>query len=91
MPRFLIVSLVASVVLTVVLNAALRLFPQMSQWVQDRIDQAAERGRTSAERAPDEASERRVQVWFPWKAMLVASVVLTVGLTLLANLARLFG
>jgi hypothetical protein len=81
--NWLVVSLVASVVLTIVLNVAIRLWPgaaergtrQMDDWAQ-RQD-AAEFGD-----GPD-----RVRVIVPWKAMLLGSIVLTVLLNVVLWLA----
>ena len=70
---WLFLSLVLSVVLTVVLNIVLWVFPGLG----DRIAQSFER---LATRAPVDAGkdERRVRVFVPWKAMVIASVVLTI-------------
>lgn len=75
--NWLLISIVASVVLTVLLNLGLRAFPGAG-------DRAA---RGLYERMPDEPAggwDRRpqVRVWFPWKAMLIASVLLTLVLNL---------
>ena len=74
---WLLISIVASVALTVVLNLGLRAFPGAG-------DRAA---RGMFERLPDEPTaewggRREVRVWFPWKAMLIASVLLTLVLNL---------
>ena len=70
---WLVVSLALSVVLTVVVNVVLRVFPGLG----DRIARSLER---LATREPGDApeDERRVRVFFPWKVMIVASVVLTI-------------
>lgn len=67
---WLVASLVLSVVLTVVVNVALRAFPRAG----DRIGRSLTR---IAEERPSGG------VYVPWKAMIVVSVVLTVGLNLL--------
>jgi len=74
---WLVVSLVLSVVLTVVVNIVLWLFPGLG----DRIARSFER---LAARAPGEArkDDRRVRVFVPWKAMIVASLVLTIVVNL---------
>lgn len=80
--NWLVLSILASVVLTVVLNLGLRLFPGAG-------DRAGRRMETWAAPNPDDRSEpyvpqspqRRVRVFFPWKAMLIASL----GLTILLN------
>lgn len=67
--EWLAVSLVLSVVLTIVLNVAIRLFPRTS-------DRAAQGVAGWAARDVDDG--RHVRVYAPWKAMLMASLVLTV-------------
>ena len=60
-------SLVASVILTIVLNVALRLFPRAGDRFAERLDHITERG-----------GDKRVI--FPWKAMLIGSLLLTVAI-----------
>lgn len=81
MPQFLIVSIVASVVLTVLLNVALRAFPRSAERLDERVTRLTERPSSPAH---DETG--RVRVVFPWKAMLIGSLVLTVVLNLLLML-----
>jgi hypothetical protein len=69
---WLIGSIVLSVVLTVVLNLGVRAFPH-----------ATERAVRRAEEWPDDG--RRVRVFFPWKAMLIASIVLTIVVNVFAR------
>jgi hypothetical protein len=71
---WLVVSIVVSVVLTAALNLGLRAFPGAGERAARRLDRAM---------AADRDDDRRVHVWFPWKAMLVVSL----GLTVLVNLA----
>lgn len=82
MQDFLVTSLIASVVLTVLINLLPRLFPDATrkaeQQVHDKLEEAF------AER--EDGTRPRVRVFFPWKTMLVVSVVLTV----LVNLVGLF-
>ncbi|MDP1794784.1 MAG: hypothetical protein Q8K63_11690 [Acidimicrobiales bacterium] len=76
----LLTSLIVSIVLTIGLNLAVRAFPHHSEraagrvgnWVQDQ-QHADPRRRT------------RVRVFFPWKAMLIGSIVLTIVLNLLVR------
>ena len=68
-------SLVASVVLTIVLNVALRLFPGSARRLHERAARMAE--------PPDydpnvEPRRSNIRVIFPWKAMLIGSLLLTV-------------
>lgn len=67
--QWLVVSLVLSAVLTVLLNVAVRVFP-------GRGERAAQR--LAEPRRPRD--DRGVQVFVPWKAMLLASVVLTIAI-----------
>lgn len=75
MSQFLLYSIIASVVLTVLLNLIPRIFPgvrrRMDNAMRDRMD-AVQRGQ-----------KPRVQVFFPWKWMLIISILLTVVLNVL--------
>ncbi len=86
--QWLWVSLIASVVLTILLNVAIRLWPGGTERSARRVDDWARRqvsppasGTTGA------VDEPRVQVIAPWKAMLLASVVATVLLNVVLRLA----
>lgn len=83
MSSFLWTSIIGSIVLTVILNGVPRLFPGASRKAEQRLHDWL----VDAEEARDPATpKRRVQVYFPWKGMLIASVVLTV----LVNLVGIF-
>lgn len=69
--RWLVLSIVLSVVLTVVLNLIARAFPTAGQRAARRLDDLVAR-------APERSG--RVRVYVPWRAMLLASLVLTVVL-----------
>ena len=69
--NWLAVSIVLSIVLTVVLNVALRAFPRTGERIGQELAQVAE------ERPKGGA-------YVPWKAMIVVSLVLTIGLNLLS-------
>ncbi|MEY2426418.1 MAG: hypothetical protein QOI61_1990 [Actinomycetota bacterium] len=77
---WLVLSLVLSVALTVVLNLGVRAFPNGPRRLQERAD--------SWVAAQPQDRSPRVRVFFPWKAMLIGSVVLTVLVNLIAALAR---
>lgn len=80
--RWLVTSIVLSVVLTIVLNLVLRTFPGLPA----RLGRALE-GRTCGARGrPDGTGARRSRVIFPWRAMLLVSLVGTVVLNVLLNL-----
>lgn len=73
MPSWLLTSLILSVGLTVVLNALPRLFPGARTRMEHKLTQQMQ---------PPDPDGRRVRVFFPWKLMLLASIVLTVLLNL---------
>jgi len=80
---FIWASIVGSIVLTVVLNVVPRLFPGATRKAEQQLHDYL----LDAEEARDPRTpQRKVQVFFPWKAMLIASIVLTV----LVNAAGLF-
>ena len=82
MSDFLITSLIASVVLTLVLNLGPMLFPKSSRKLEKRVHD-----KLNENLVKDESGKRpRVRVFFPWKAMLTISLILTV----LVNLVGLF-
>jgi len=68
-------SLIASIVLTIMLNVVLRIFPGTGRRLQERAGRIAERSRLD----PNvEARRTGTRVIFPWKAMLIGSLLLTV-------------
>jgi hypothetical protein len=83
-PQWLWFSILASVVLTVVLNVALRLFPGAGQRIGDSIDRALERQEPPA----GEPDRSRVRVVVPWRLMLAGSLLLTLVLNLVLRLSR---
>ena len=72
--RWLAVSIVLSVVLTVLLNIGLRVFPDAGDRIARRVNERANL---------DGASRSEARVFVPWKAMIVASVVLTAVVNLI--------
>ena len=82
MKDFLLYSIIGSVVLTLALNLLPLLFPNAAAKLQKKIEENARRAIQQHE--DDELP--RVKVFFPWKAMLIISIVLTV----LANLISYF-
>lgn len=87
MQAFLVQSIIASVVLTLLLNLLPRLFPKATDRAEQRVHEQVRRSFEERE-AGDGAGGggHRVKVFFPWKAMLAISVVLTV----LVNVAGYF-
>ena len=82
MSDFILYSIIGSVVLTVVLNVLPLLFPNAADKLQRKIEENARR---SIEQHQNDDLPK-VKVFFPWKAMLIASVVLTVVLNLIGFL-----
>ena len=73
MPTWLFYSIIASIVLTLVLNILARLFPGIGKKAEERF----------LDQMEDHVSGKpRVRVFFPWKWMLAASVLLTLLLNL---------
>jgi hypothetical protein len=78
--QWLAFSLVASLVLTVLLNLAIRLWPGAAERGARRMSEWTER------QEPRDARPGQVRLITPWKAMLIGSVVLTIALNLLIRL-----
>ena len=84
MSDFILYSIIGSVVLTVVLNALPLLFPNAADKMQRKMEENARR---SIEQHQNDDLPK-VKVFFPWKAMLIASVVLTVIVNLISFISR---
>jgi hypothetical protein len=84
MSNFIIYSVVASIALTVVLNVLPLIFPNAAAKLQKRIEENAKH----AIEQHEDATRPRVKVFFPWKAMLIGSIVLTVLVNVIWALAR---
>lgn len=82
MQNFLVLSLIASVVLTLLLNILPILFPKSSEKVERKVHE-----KISESIRRQEGNQPRVRVFFPWKAMLFASLVLTVVVNLVGFFA----
>ena len=76
MNSFLTTSIIASVVLTLALNLIPRLFPNASRRVGERVMREIEQD--DAVRTDPGPERPRVRVYFPWKMMLIGSLLLTV-------------
>ncbi len=83
MQNFLVLSLVASIVLTILLNVLPMLFPKSSEKVERKVHEKI----TESLARQDEGKQPRVRVFFPWKAMLIASLFLTVVVNLVGFVA----
>jgi hypothetical protein len=80
--KWLVVSLVLSVALTVLLNVAIRVWPGAANRGAEGITAWA-KGRGAA---ADPGEPGRVRVIIPWKAMVIASIAATVLLNLVVRL-----
>ena len=74
------ISILLSIILTIALNLGLRMFPNAGRRMGGKLEEMATR-----EPDPDQP---RVRVFFPWKAMLIGSLLLTVVLNLVLILFR---
>lgn len=81
MQDFIIQSLIASVVLTVLINVVPRLFPDATRKIERQIHEKIEQGIADQE----DGKRPKVKVFFPWKTMLVVSLVLTVLVNVLGR------
>lgn len=84
MSDFLVTSIIASIVLTILLNVLPLLFPDAAAKIQRKIEENARRALEQHE----DSNQPRVKVFFPWKAMLLVSVVLTVLVNFVGFLGR---
>lgn len=82
MGNFILWSVIGSIVLTVLLNLLPLIFPNFAANTMRKLEESARR---TIEQHEDD-NQPRVKVFFPWKGMLIGSVILTV----LVNLVRLF-
>ena len=74
MSDFFLYSIVGSVVLTVLLNVLPLLFPKAADKAKRKLQDSVAASVEAAERG----EKPRVRVFFPWKAMLIASIILTI-------------
>jgi len=86
MGNFILYSVVGSVVLTLLLNFLPLLFPNFAHNTMRKIEESARR---SIEQHEDD-NQPRVKVFFPWKGMLIGSVILTILVNLISILAGMF-
>ncbi|MEE9319568.1 MAG: hypothetical protein V3U76_03900 [Granulosicoccus sp.] len=74
MPDFFVQFIIASVVLTILINVLPLLIPKSAQKVEHKLQEKISKTLTDDEQGP----RQRFRVFFPWKAMLIASLVMTV-------------
>lgn len=82
MGNFILYSIVGSVVLTLLLNFLPLIFPNFAANAMRKLEESARR---TIDQHEDD-NQPRVKVFFPWKGMLIGSVILTI----LVNVLRLF-
>ena len=76
--QWLVVSLVLSVALTLAANVVLRAFPELGRRLVRWFTPPADSDQ------PDQSAQpSRVRVFFPWKAMIAVSIILTAVLVVL--------
>ncbi len=79
MSNFLLYSVIGSVVLTVLLNVLPVIFPNAANNVQRKIEENAKK----AIQQHEDDQQPSVKVFFPWKIMLIGSVLLTILVNLI--------
>jgi len=84
MSNFLITSIVGSIALTVLLNLLPLLFPRQAANLQRKVEEHARR---SLEQHEDQ-NQPNVKIFFPWKAMIVISIILTVLVNVIGFFSR---
>ncbi len=84
MTNFLLISLIGSIVLTVALNLLPALFPNTAAKAERKILESVQK--THDNRA--DPNTPKVRILFPWKAMLLISIGLTVAVNIVGFMAR---
>ena len=84
MSNFLITSIVGSIVLTLLLNLLPLLFRNQAAGLQRKVEEHARR---SIEQHEDD-NQPNVKIFFPWKAMIVISIILTVLVNVIGFFSR---
>ena len=84
MANFLLISLIGSIALTLALNFLPAIFPNAAAKAERKIVEKMQQ--THSDRLDPDTP--KVRVFFPWKIMLIGSVVLTVLVNLVGALAN---
>lgn len=84
MKDFLLISIIASILLTLALNLLPMLFPNIAAKVERKIIEKMQD--THNDRVNPETPKLRV--FFPWKAMILISIGLTLAVNLIGFMAR---
>ncbi len=86
MPNWLIVSIIGSVVLTLALNLLPMLFPKTARRAQEKMIEEIQKKHQWEDDAGRPGPS--IKVFFPWKTMLIGSLLLTVVLNAFNWFAR---
>jgi len=84
MGKFLITSIVGSILLTLALNLLPLLFPNQAANLHRKVEEHARR---SLEQHEDQ-NRPNVKIFFPWKAMLLVSIIVTILMNVVGFFAR---
>jgi len=84
MGNFITYSIIGSIILTIVLNVLPLLFPNAATKIQKKFEKNARR---FIEQHEDD-NQPRVKIFFPWKAMLIGSLILTVLVNFIGFFSR---
>jgi hypothetical protein len=82
MGNFITYSIIGSIVLTLLLNFLPLVFPNFAANTMRKLEESARR---TIDQHEDD-NQPRVKVFFPWKGMLIGSVILTI----LVNVIQMF-
>ena len=83
MDNFLTISIVGSIILTILLNLLPMLFPDAATKLQHKLEKSA---RAAIEQNEDN-NQPNIKFFFPWKAMVIGSIILTVLVNLVGYFA----
>ena len=84
MKDFLLISIIGSILLTLALNLLPALFPNTAARAERKIIEKMHV--TQSDRL--DPNTPKVRVFFPWKAMLIISLILTIAVNFIGVLAR---
>lgn len=84
MSNFLLTSLIGSVVLTLVLNLLPAFFPNAAAKAEDKLIEKMRHIQSDRQNP----NTPKLRVFFPWKAMIVLSLFLTVLVNIAGYIAR---
>jgi len=82
--KFILISIIGSILLTLLLNFLPLIFPNTAACTQKKLEDHARQSIAQHE-DPDQP---RVKIFFPWKFMLIVSIGLTLAINLVAMITR---